>query len=124
MPYLEYLYCEHCGQHFPLDIDPVATVEAYRADGRPSPHINAATAIWDYLVYSCWNCKKSYKYTYREVEQKVRAHFSSLAKKYEEYFDQLAQYQESEEARKEGGFFVQVDSKLRQRLDKLYKAKG
>lgn len=123
MPYLEYLYCEKCGEHFALDIDPVGTIEAYRADGRPSPQINQATLVWDYLIYSCGRCRSTYKLTYREVEGRVRAHLSSLSKRYSEYFDQLVKYQESEEARKSGQFFVEIDTALKRRLEQQYKAK-
>ena len=123
MPYLEYLYCEKCGTHFSLDIDPVATIESYREDGRQSPQINQATLVWDYLIYSCDRCKSTYKLTYREVEARVRAHLSSLSKRYEEYFGQLAKYQESEEARKSGRFFVEMDTALKRRLEQQYKAK-
>ncbi len=90
MPYIEYLFCEHCGDYAKLDIDPTATIESYRAEGRDSVAIVQPTLIWDYLIYSCGICNKRYKYTYRDVELKVRTYFSSISKEYKTYFDAVA----------------------------------
>jgi len=87
MPYLEYLFCERCGDYARLDIDPSATIEAYREDGRENVSIVQPTIIWDYLMYSCSICGNTYKYTYRDVERKVREYFSSLSDEFKEYFD-------------------------------------
>jgi transcription elongation factor Elf1 len=87
MPYLEYVFCDQCGNHANLDIDPVATIEAYRAEGRENVALVQQTLVWDYLMYSCGICGNTYKYTYRDVERKVRTYFSSLSEEFKEYFD-------------------------------------
>ena len=87
MPYLEYLFCENCGDYAKLDIDPSATIEAYRAEGRENVSIIQPTLIWDYLIYSCGICGNTYKYTYRDVEYKVRIYFSSISQELKDYFD-------------------------------------
>lgn len=87
MPYLEYLFCEHCGNYANLDLDWGATIDAYNADGRKSSFINQATIIWDYLVYTCGICGRSYRYTYRDVERRVREYFSSFSTEFKEYLD-------------------------------------
>jgi len=87
MPYLEYLFCERCGDYAKLDIDPGATIEAYRKDGRENVAIVQPTLLWDYLIYSCGICGNKYKYTYRTVERRVREYFSSLSQEYKDYFD-------------------------------------
>ncbi len=87
MPYLEYLFCEHCGNYARLDIDSVATLEAYREEGRKQIAIVQPTLIWDYLIYSCGICEKKYRYTYRDVELKVREYFSSFSTEFKEYLD-------------------------------------
>ena len=87
MPYLEYVFCERCGNHANLDIDPTATIAAYRQDGRGQVALVQQTLIWDYLMYSCGICGNTYKYTYRDIERKVRTYFSSLSEEFKEYFD-------------------------------------
>ena len=89
MPYLEYLFCEHCGDYARLDIDPGATIDAYRSEGRKSVSILQPTLIWDYLIYSCGICERKYKYTYRDVEHKVREYFSSMSQEFKDYFDKV-----------------------------------
>jgi hypothetical protein len=89
MPYLEYLFCEDCGNYARLDIDPKATIRAYNRDGRTSSFLNQATIIWDYLIYSCPMCNREYKYTYRDVEAKVREYFSSFSSEFKEYFSKI-----------------------------------
>jgi len=91
MPYLEYLFCEHCGNYAKLDIDPTATIEAYREGGRKNVAILQPTLIWDYLIYSCGICGRTYKYTYRDVEQRVREYFSSVSEEFKEYFDHVVE---------------------------------
>lgn len=89
MPYLEYLFCEHCGDYARLEIDPAATIDAYREEGREKVAIVQPTLIWDYLVYTCGICGKTYKYTYRDVERRVREYFSSFSQEFKEYFDEV-----------------------------------
>lgn len=124
MPYLNYLNCESCGDHFSLDLDYVGTLESYIQDGRQTAQMNQPTIIWDYLIYSCANCKKQYRYTYRDVERRVREHFSGLSRKYEQYFSEVEDYQATEEARRSGHFFAKVEPAIRKRIADLYKAKG
>lgn len=124
MPYLAYLNCERCGDHFSLDLDHVGTIESYIKDGRENPQLNQPVFIWDYLIYSCANCKQTYKYTYRDVEKRVREYFTGLSKKYEEYFSEVTKYQNTEEARRSGEFFVEVEPKVKKRIMDIYKAKG
>jgi len=124
MPYMQYLFCERCGVGFNLDIDYHATLEAYARDGRKGATVSPPTLIWDYLVYSCEGCKTKYKYTYAEVEGRVREHFSSLSKQYKVYFDELAEYNSTEKSRSSGAFFVERDPSLRDRIRKLYGSKG
>ncbi len=89
MPYLEYLFCEHCGNYARLDIDSGATIDAYRAEGRKNVSILQPTLIWDYLIYSCGICERKYKYTYRDVEHNVREYFSSMSQEFKDYFDKV-----------------------------------
>jgi len=89
MPYLEYLFCERCGDYAKLDIDPEATIEAYRKEGRENVAIVQPTLLWDYLIYSCGICGNKYKYTYRTVERRVREYFSSLSQEFKDYFDEV-----------------------------------
>ncbi len=91
MPYLEYLFCERCGDYAKLDIDPSSTIEAYRQEGREKVAIIQPTLIWDYLMYSCGICGNTYKYTYRDVERKVREYFSSFSEEFKEYFDNVVE---------------------------------
>jgi hypothetical protein len=87
MPYIEYLFCEHCGDYAGLDIDPEATIVAYREEGRKKVAIIQPTLIWDYLVYSCGICGNKYRYTYKDVESRVREYFSAMSEEFKEYFD-------------------------------------
>ena len=87
MPYLEYLFCEHCGPGAQLDIDFVETIQAYNGDGRLDTSINQSTFVWDYLIYSCGICGKRHLYTYKDVERRVREYLSSISKEHKEYFD-------------------------------------
>ncbi len=89
MPYLEYLFCEDCGTQAHLDLDAPSTLEAYSKDGRENPALLQPTFIWDYLIYSCGICGKNFKYTYRDVERRVRHYFSSLSLEYKTYFDNV-----------------------------------
>lgn len=89
MPYLEFVKCEKCGRD--MDIDHGATIRAYYDEGRPDKDnfINPATIIWDYLVYSCYHCGSAHKYTFRDIELKVREHFSLMSEKHQEIFEKL-----------------------------------
>lgn len=89
MPYLEFVKCESCGRD--MDIDYGATIRAYYDEGRPDKDnfINPATIIWDYLVYSCYTCGESHKYTFRDIELRVRKHFSEMSEKHRAIFDKL-----------------------------------
>lgn len=97
MPYLEYVFCERCGDYARLDIDPSATIEAYREEGRQNAAITQQTLVWDYLVYSCGICGNKYRYTFRDIEEKVRNYFSSLSQEYKEYFDEVIEKAEGRE---------------------------
>lgn len=93
MPYMQYLYCEHCGNYAQLDIDPTATIDAYSQDyikgTRKIVELDPTTFIWDYLMYGCEICGRKYKYTYRDVEKKVREYFSFLAQQTKEYMNEF-----------------------------------
>ncbi len=101
MPYLNYLFCEECKGANSLDLDFFATLEAYKEEGRKSVFLNEKTIIWDYLIYVCYSSKTKYKYTYKDVERRVREYFCSLSKKHKEIFEALAKKQELEEQRTE-----------------------
>lgn len=120
MPYMQYLFCERCGQGANLDIDYHGTIESYITDGRANPNLNSATMVWDYLIYLCGNCGRKYKYTYREVEESVRKHLSSISRKFEAYLAELAEYNDNEDNRKSGQFFSSIDPELRKRLQRTY----
>ncbi len=120
MPYLEYLFCEHCGNYARLDINMEATIEAYRADGRKQVAIIQPTLIWDYLIYSCGICRNQYKYTYRDVEFRVREYFSSLSEEFKDYFDAAVNKAEGGE----GELPIQLrQSPVAERVRKGYTAK-
>jgi ssDNA-binding Zn-finger/Zn-ribbon topoisomerase 1 len=89
VPYLEFLKCEKCGHD--MDIDHGATIRAYYEEGRPDKEnfLNPATIIWDYLVYACYNCGTACKYTFRDIELKVREYFSVMSQKHLEIFEKL-----------------------------------
>lgn len=97
MPYLNYLYCEKCGEGTSLDLDSMGTIEAYQKEGRKSAFVNDKTIIWDYIVYVCWQCNSKYKYTYRDVERRVREYFYTVSDKHKEYFENLGEQWELEE---------------------------
>lgn len=90
MPYLQFVFCDHC-KKAPMDIDYKGTIEAYHKDGRRDKNnfINPATIVWDYLVYRCTFCGKAERYKFRDIERKVREHFSEMSEDYREYFDKL-----------------------------------
>ncbi len=97
MPYIEYLFCEHCGDYARLDIDSEATITAYREEGRKKVAIIQPTLVWDYLVYSCGICGSKYRYTYRDVELRVRKYFSSISEEFKDYFDTAIKAHEDRE---------------------------
>ena len=120
MPYLQYLYCDTCEHPHNLDLDFQGTLEAYKKDGRISPQINSATLVWDYMVYSCSTCRQKFKFTFRDIEQRVRKYLSSLGMQYNKYLDELDEYNNTEEARKSGDFFKNKDREVKERISKLY----
>jgi len=130
MPYIEYLFCEHCGDYAKLDIDPAATIDAYSKDGRKQVAILQPTMVWDYLIYSCGICGKKYKYTYRDVERRVREYFSNLSQEFKEYFDAvIAQAEERGEDPSAPAKSVRikienVEPKAEKRVRELYTAKN
>jgi Fe-S oxidoreductase len=97
MPYIEYLFCEHCGDYARLDIDPEATIETYREEGRKQVAILQPILVWDYLIYSCGICGNKYRYTYRDVELRVRKYFSSISEEFKDYFDKAIKVHEDRE---------------------------
>ena len=123
MPYLAYLFCEKCGEGFSLDIDFLGTIEAYQKEGRKSAFINQATIIWDYLIYSCCGCKTKYKYTYRDVEKRVREYFCSLSEEHREYFESLVKQQELEEQKIEAKQKISQEALTRIKTRYTYKEK-
>jgi transcription elongation factor Elf1 len=127
MPYLEYLFCEHCGDYARLEIDPGATIEAYNGEGRKSSFINQATIVWDYLIYTCGICGRSYKYTYRDVERRVREYFSSFSDEFQEYLDKTIDAVGEGEGQEEPPELTRIvfkrDSLAGQRVRNLYTAK-
>lgn len=120
MPYMQYLFCERCGQGANLDLDFHGTLEAYLEDGRANPSINPATMVWDYMIYRCTNCGVKFKYTYRDVELSVRTHLSSISRKFKAYLEELDKYNDNEEKRRGGQFFTDIDPELRKRLERTY----
>jgi hypothetical protein len=118
MPYIEYLFCEHCGDYARLDIDSEATIIAYREEGRKKVAIVQPTLIWDYLVYSCGICGSKYKYTYRDVELRVRKYFSSMSEEFKDYFDNAIKDHEN---RKENSFAgsEQIQQKIPERRPRI-----
>lgn len=123
MPYLQYLFCEKCGEGHQLDLDYIGTLEAYAQEGRVPAIINTPTLVWDYLIYSCGSCATSFKYTIRDVERRVREHLSAISAKYKDYLDELTEYNADEARRKSGEFFINRDRELRQRLTSIYGTK-
>ncbi len=131
MPYMEYLFCDRCGDYARLNIDADSTIRAYREEGREKVAIVQPTMIWDYLVYNCEICGNKYQYTYRDVEEKVRKYFSSLSLEYKEYFDEVIDRAEGREADilppiRPAQPTAQVEdkaSKVRSRVKDLYTAK-
>ena len=113
MPYIEYLFCEHCGDYARLDIDPEATIETYREEGRKQVAILQPTLIWDYLIYSCGICGNKYRYTYRDVELRVRKYFSSMSEEFKDYFDKAIKVHEDRE-----GTLPSETGQVRQRSEK------
>jgi len=99
MPYLDYLVCEKCGMAGRLDVDFVHTIQSYQKDGRKSSFINQATMIWDYIIYTCYQCNTRYRYTYQDVERRVREYFCSLSEEHLVRYQALMDQRELEEQR-------------------------
>jgi hypothetical protein len=57
------------------------------------------------------------------VERRVREYFTSLSKKYEQYFSEMEKYQGTEEARHSGDFFTKIEPMVKKRIMDIYKAK-
>ena len=89
MPYLGYVFCESCGKPCNLDIDEGDTISEYIKEGREKVFLNPANVVWDYLVYSCSCCGGKFKYTYKDIESRVRNYFFSLSEDYRKYFEEL-----------------------------------
>ena len=121
MPYLEFLKCEKCGRD--MDIDHGATIRSYYNEGRPDKDnfINPCTIIWDYLIYSCYSCETEHKYTFRDVELKVREHFSVMTEKHREIFDALDNINFDEQGRVIMPTRAEYKRVTRDRLEKAYK---
>lgn len=120
MPYLNYLFCDKCGPPANLDVDYVATINSYVVDGRSPAVIDDRTLVWDYLIYGCRLCGTKERYTFRDVELKVRKYLASKSQEYRVYVDELSGAQESEEARRSGFFFSNVDEITAKRLKDMY----
>jgi hypothetical protein len=97
MPYIEYLFCERCGDYAQLDIDSTETIKAYRQDDGTQVAISQPLLLWNYLIYSCGICGSKYRYTFRDVERRVREYFSNLSGEYREYFDEVIRRAEERE---------------------------
>ena len=122
MPYMSYLFCEHCGPTNELDIDYQGTINAYIDAGKSPASINPPTLIWDFLIYRCNRCQSSFKYTYRDVESRVREYLVELSDKYKMYFDEREIYDNRIDSM--GSKEVVVNITTRDRIDKLYTKKG
>lgn len=95
MPYTEFLFCESCGPTANLDIDHVGTITQYIREGRNDNFINPGTLIWDYLIYFCPVCAQRYKYTYKDVERRVREYFSEKSAEHKLIFDNYIKWHHS-----------------------------
>jgi hypothetical protein len=64
---------------------------SYHKEGRKEKDnfINPATIVWDYLMYRCYRCGSLEKYTFRDIERKVREHLSSVSDRFKEHIDSL-----------------------------------
>ena len=120
MPYVNYLFCERCGFPARLDLNYIKTIEAYNLDGRSSSTLDDRLVIWDYIIYSCAYCQKDYKYTYQDVERRVREFFAASAKRNADLIEEVARAQETDEARRSGAYFVSAKKKLAERVNKMY----
>ncbi len=96
MPYMQFLFCERCGPPSNLDIDHLETIRHYTRDSRNDNFINPATLVWDYLIYTCSMCKYQYKYTYKDVERRVREYFSAKSAQHKEIFDNLIKWHQDD----------------------------
>ena len=121
MPYVEYLFCEKCGPMKNLDIDYQGTINQYIADGKTPATINPPTLVWDYLVYYCPRCQTRFKYTYRDVEFRVRTYFMELSEKYRKYFEEKGDYEDSEDVHISKT--IEVSNDTYQRVHHLYTKK-
>ena len=121
MPYINYLFCEECGFPANLDIDQVGTVQSYINEGRKGAHLENSELIWDYLLYRCPFCGKTYKYTYIDVERRVREHLSSLSVAQAEQLEEVARVQSGQQERLSGQYFVERSERISKRLRDMYK---
>jgi hypothetical protein len=120
MPYINYLFCEDCGPPVGLELNYMGTIEAYSSDGRKTTVLDDREFIWDYLVYGCPRCRKSWRYTYLDVESRVRQYFSSLGKRQAERIEEVAENQIGQEERLNGEFFIRRSIQTSQRLKEMY----
>jgi len=111
-------------------LDPAATLDAYGQDRREQTFINPVTLIWDYLIYTCTICGRRYKYTYKDVERRVREYFSSLSKEYKDHFEEMISraeenYDTNGEGRQEPVGTMVANQKLEvaERVRRLYMKK-
>ncbi len=123
MPYLEFVKCDTCGEN--LDVDHGATIRAYHEDGKRDVDnfINPATIVWGYLVYTCHICRTFERLTFRDIERKVREHFSEQSEELRSYFDQLDYIDFDEMGRIIGQPRESYKAKTASRLDRIYKKK-
>jgi len=91
MPYTNYLFCEKCGPPANVVLDYINTINEYIKDGRKNTSIDDRNLMWDYLVYKCPRCGKQYKYTFQDVELRVRTYFASQAANQVEFLESVAE---------------------------------
>ena len=120
MPFANYLFCERCGPPVRVDINFIATINSYVQDGRMGAMIDERVLIWDYLVYSCEQCRAEYRYTFRDVEQRVREYFAHFVESQREYLLAVIDAQGEEEDRRLGTFFTDSQERTRRRLKDMY----
>lgn len=119
MPYLQYVFCDDCGEGSHLDIDFESTLRSYAKESRDDTFINPATLVWDYLIYFCPRCGKRYKYKFRDIESKVRDYFSNLSKEYKNRLEKI-DTAGFPQVRDEGSV---VSKQTAKRLERIYSSK-
>jgi hypothetical protein len=104
-----------------VDIDYQGTINEYIKDGKKPAAINPPTLVWDYLIYYCPRCQARFKYTYRDVEYRVRQYFMELSDKYREYFEAKEEYDIDED--REISRNTQISPPTASRIERLYSKK-